>query len=234
MTSYYKNFHKKLSPLSKFRYPNKMSVEELNRYVDEFGFYKDEFNIETVTFELKSLTDTYSVIIDFKNYIGDRSEIKDKFFDFTKEYLTSEDVGMLDEELENIPHWTVTFNTYEKWGVHKTQPYVELTPSKEFSRKRKDRNRIIIIEDNEDIDGDFRTLNNCELKDVDEQSGTPICLIDSETYYSSKYKHSKENIIKNIQSEFEEFISKIKVSNVDNLKDLKGELVVSLDNHFSN
>lgn len=233
MTSYYKNFHKKLSPLSKFRYPNKMSVEELNRYVDEFGFYKDEFNIETVTFELKSLTDTYSVIIDFKNYIGDRSEIKDKFFDFTKEYLTSEDVGMLDEELENIPHWTVTFNTYEKWGVHKTQPYVELTPSKEHSIGRKYRNRIIIIEDNEEFDG-FRTLDDFELKNVDEQSGTPICLIDSETYYSSKYKHSKENIIKNIQSEFEEFISKIKVSNVDNLKDLKGELVVSLDNHFSN
>ena len=63
MTSYYKSFHKKLSPLSKFRYPNKMSVEELNRYVDEFGYYKDEFNIETVTFELKSLEETFSVII---------------------------------------------------------------------------------------------------------------------------------------------------------------------------
>jgi len=211
-----------------------MSVEELNRYVDEFGFYKDEFNIETVTFELKSLTDTYSVIIDFKNYIGDRSEIKDKFFNYTKEYLTSEDVGILSEELENTPHWTVTFNTYEKWGVHKTQPYVELTPSNEHSIGRKYRNRIIIIEDKEnELDG-FRTLDNDELNNVDEQSGTPICLIDNETYYSSKYKHSIENVKDNIRSECEEFLKKLKVSNSVHLKNCTDEFVVSLNKYLPN
>ena len=231
MTSYYKSFHKKLSPLSKFRYPNKMSVEELNKYVDEFGSFKEEFDIETVTYEQKGRPTEFPLTIDFKNYVGDRSVIKDELFEYTREYLTTD---MLEEKYHDIPHWTVTFNTCEKWGVHKTLPYVELTPSNEFSKSRKDRNRIIIVKENHDDEDWIDRLDDEELNNVDEQSGTPICLIDSETYYSSKYKHSKENIKNNIRLECEEFIRQLKVSNLDNLKDLQMNFVVSLDKYLPN
>ena len=140
----------------------------------------------------------------------------------------------LEDELVDIPHWTVTFNNCEKWGIHTTIPYVELTISYEFSKSRKDRNRIIFVKENHDDEDWIDRLDDEELNNVDEQSGTPICLIDSETYYSSKYKHSKENIKNNIRLECEEFIRQLKVSNLDNLKDLQMNFVVSLDKYLPN
>ena len=225
MTSYYKTFNKKSSPLSKFRYPKKMSVEELNRYLDEYGKYGNEFNIETVTYEQSGRWDLpHPLTIDFKNYIGDRSEIKDELFDYSLEYLTTD---MIDQKYEDIPHWTVTFNNCEKWGIHPTQPYVELTPSNEFTKSRKNRNRIIFVKDDDD-DGWIDHFG-IELDDVDEKSGTPICLIDSETYNSTKYKHSKENIKNKVRSKCEEFIRELKMMNIDNIEDFIDEYKVSLD-----
>ena len=59
-------------------------------------------------------------------------------------------------------------------------------------------------------------------------------MIDRETYNSSKYKHSIENLLENIRYECEEFIEKLKVSNLDNLRDYKDELVVTLDDLIQN
>ena len=64
MTSFYKTFNDKIYPISKFRYPNKMSVEELNSHHQHF------FNIETVTFEHIGRPSEFPLTIDFKNYIG--------------------------------------------------------------------------------------------------------------------------------------------------------------------
>jgi len=210
-----------------------MSVEELNRYLDEYGKYGNEFNIETVTFEQSGRWDLpHPLTIDFKNYIGDRSEIKDELFEYSKEYLTQK----LEDELVDIPHWTVTFNNCEKWGIHTTIPYVELTISYEFSKSRKDRNRIIFIENFDEDGGFIERLTNDELNNVDEKSGTPICLIDSETYNSHKNRHSEEKFRNDIRSECYEFItstmSKFKVSHMDELKVLRDEFKFYFDNLF--
>lgn len=181
----------------------------------------EDYRIETITYKSENCPKEFPLTIDFTNYIGDRSEIKDRLFCWVEEFLEQS------ERLSHIPHWTVTFNTCEKWGVHNTQPYVEVTPSNEHSLRRKNRNRMIIVERK---NGDIEWLEDDELKNVDEQSGTPICLIDPKTYYSSKYKHSKENM-ENWTSECEDLNREIEVSDLDYLRDLRDQLIddVSLD-----
>ena len=220
MTSYYKTFHKNLSPLSKFRYPKKLTSLMTDEERKEIKW--EDYRIETITYKSENCPKEFPLTIDFTNYIGDRSEIKDRLFCWVEEFLEQS------ERLSHIPHWTVTFNTCEKWGVHNTQPYVEVTPSNEHSLRRKNRNRMIIVERK---NGDIEWLEDDELKNVDEQSGTPICLIDSETYKSLKYKHTIENLLEDIRYHCDEFIEKLKVSNMDNLRDLRDQLIdgVSLD-----
>lgn len=181
----------------------------------------EDYRIETITYKSENCPKEFPLTIDFTNYIGDRSEIKDRLFCWVEEFLEQS------ERLSHIPHWTVTFNTCEKWGVHNTQPYVEVTPSNEHSLRRKNRNRMIIVERK---NGDIEWLEDDELKNVDEQSGTPICLIDPKTYYSSKYEHSKENM-ENWTSECEDLNREIEVSDLDYLRDLRDQLIddVSLD-----
>lgn len=122
-------------PISKYRYQWKFSdqiepnekiiteTETIGIFTVDFVYYEgDKDNLELQRL-LKSV----------------RNEFEQRYlphdFDFSR--LRKTKTGYHKYDI----HYTVTFNTCEKWGVCETIPYLEITKSLDWGKKRKDRSR---------------------------------------------------------------------------------------------
>ena len=138
MTSFYKTLNKSIYPISKFRYPNKYNVSE------KWSF--DEMSLVCRSFQWINGSDDW--FFDFIYYEGDhKSEIREHLEGEIMNFFVEIPNEQYVKGMEDITHWTVTFNNCEKWGNCDTVEYCEVTPTYQFKQKRKNRQRLIFFYD---------------------------------------------------------------------------------------
>ena len=134
VSTFHPSLPRSIYPISKYRYQWKFSdqIEPNEKIITE--------------------TETIGIFtVDIVYYEGDKdnlelqgllNQVRNEFerhlphdFDFSRLRKTKKGYHKYDI------HYTVTFNTCEKWGVCETLPYVEITKSSDWGQKREDRSR---------------------------------------------------------------------------------------------
>jgi len=139
VSTFHPSLPKSIYPISKYRYQWKFSdqiepnekiiteTETIGIFTVDFVYYEGDKDNLTLLRLLKSV----------RNQFEQRYLPHD--FDFSR--LRKTKTGYHKYDI----HYTVTFNTCEKWGVCETQPYLEITKSSHWGNKRYDRSRSEVI-----------------------------------------------------------------------------------------